>query len=102
MGDARSGVPTCGTRHGKKEVAEFFGLVAQTWQFHAFEPREYISSDGQVAVLGSYDATAIPTGRRVASEWVMVWTIRNGKVARFQEHTDTAALLDAVTARAAA
>ncbi len=96
------GLPTCGVRHGKAEVAEFFRLVAATWKFHAFEPREFISSGDALAVRGHYDATAIATGRRAAGDWVMTWRIRNGKVTQFQEYTDTAALLDAMTARSAA
>src|SRR5690348_16422934 len=75
------GVPTSGTRHGKAEVAEFFQKVAETWNFTAFEPREYIASGDMVAAIGSYTAIARATGRNVTSEWVMVWKIRDGYLA---------------------
>src|ERR1022692_3335529 len=43
-----------GTYRGRAEVARFFQQVGETWEFRAFEPREYIASGDQVAVLGSY------------------------------------------------
>ena len=96
------GVPTAGTRRGKAEVARFFETVAATWNFQAFEPRDYIASGDQVVVCGSYTATARSTGRQITSEWVMVWKLSDGKVTNFREHTDTAALAGAVSGRAAA
>jgi ketosteroid isomerase-like protein len=96
------GVPTEGARHGKAEVAKFFQAVAETWNFTAFQPREYIASDDTVAVIGSYTAIALATGNSMSSEWVMVWKIRDGKLARFREYTDTQALAEAVSVRAAA
>ncbi len=95
-------LPTGGTWKGRAGVAQFFQAVAETWDFQAFEPKEYIASGDQVAVRGSYTATARSTGRQVSCDWVMIWKVRDGKVVHFQEYTVTAALRDAVTARAAA
>ena len=41
-------------------------------------------------MLGSYSLTIKKTGRPVKSEWAHVFTLRDGKVTRFREHTDTA------------
>ena len=95
-------LPDSGTRRGRAEVAQFFQSVTSTWDFQAFEPRDYIASGDQVAVVGSYTVTARSTGRQATGEWVMVWKFRDGKVTNFQEYTDTAALENAVTARATA
>ena len=95
-------LPTGGTWKGKAGVGEFFQKVAETWDFQAFAPKEYIASGEQVAVRGSYTARARSTGRAVSCEWCMTWKIRAGKVLHFQEYSDTAVLRDAVTARAAA
>ena len=46
---------------------------------------------------GYHNFTARKTGRRVGSDWVMMWKFKDGRVTHFQEFTDTAALLDAVT-----
>lgn len=86
------GVPTKGTRRSPAEVSEFFALVGRTWDFTAFEPREYVASGETVVAIGSYAGVSRATGKSVASEWVMVWRFRNGKVTYFREYTDTQAL----------
>jgi ketosteroid isomerase-like protein len=97
-----AGLPTAGVRHGKSEVAGFFKAVNEPWDFHAFEPREYLDAGDQLAVRGFYDSTSRQTGRRASSEWVMMWKFKDGKVTHFQEYTDTAALQDALTVRSGA
>jgi ketosteroid isomerase-like protein len=96
------GVPTCGTRRSVAEVGRFFEIVDSTWNFTAFEPREYVASGDTVVAIGSYAAIAKQTGKSVASEWVMVWKIRDGKVTYFREYTDTEALAGAAKKAAAA
>ena len=85
-------VPTAGKRHGKQAVAEFFRVLSQTVEFSRFEPREFIAQGDQVVVLGSYEGRAKATGRTFAEEWAMVDTIRNGKIVRFREYVNTAAM----------
>jgi ketosteroid isomerase-like protein len=95
-------LPDSGTRQGRAEVAKFFQSVAGLWDFQAFEPRDYISSGDQVAVVGSSTVTARSTGRQATAAWVMVWKFGNGKVTNFQEYTDTAALENILAARSTA
>ena len=96
------GAPHSGTRTGRDQVAEFFRLVAELWEFSSFEPKQYIASGDDVAVRGSYSGRARTTGRSFSCDWVMAWTFRNGKVAAFQEYTDTAALMAALASEAVA
>jgi len=84
-------VPTAGERHGKASVGEFFRILGQTLTFDQFEPKEFIASDGRVVALGRYAAT-VKDGRRFESDWAMVFTLRNGQIATFQEFTDSAAI----------
>ena len=90
--------PLGGSRKGRSQAAEFFRLVNEAWEFLSFEPREYIASGDRVVALGHYHARSRETGREAASDWAMVWTLRDGKATRFQEYTDTAALLSALPA----
>ena len=46
----------------------------------------------KVVALGFYSGSSISTGRAFASEWVMVFTVKNGKVTEFKEFTDSAQL----------
>ena len=81
-----------GERRGKGEVADFFRMLDEQWEILAFEPREYLASGNRVVALGRYDMRARSTGRAAASHWAMVWTVRDGKLTRFQEYTDTSTL----------
>lgn len=92
---AEGAAPHAGRRQGKAAVAEFFRLVAETTEFHRFEPLEFIDDGQQVAVIGQYDATVRVTGKRVSCDWVMVFTFVNGKITRFREFTDSAQVVAA-------
>ena len=87
--------PTFGPRRGSEAVRGFFRSVAEHLEFHAFEPREFYDCGDKVFVLGRYDMTIKKTGRRAGSEWVHVFTLKDGKVVRFREFTDTARFAEA-------
>ncbi len=46
-------------------------------------------------MLGDYAITLKKTGKKMASDWVHVFTFRDGKVAAFREFLDTAAAAEA-------
>jgi ketosteroid isomerase-like protein len=85
-------VPFAGERQGKAQVAEFFQLVAEFERFEQFEPREFVAEGDKVVAIGHYRAVTKPTGRSFESDFVMVFTLRDGKVTRFQEFTDSAGI----------
>jgi uncharacterized protein len=84
-------VPHAGKRRGRKEVEQFFPVLAATEESEAFEPREFIAQGDQVVVLGYLRSRVKATGRTYESEWAHVWTLRDGKVTRFRTYEDTAA-----------
>ena len=85
-------VPFAGQRAGKSQVAEFFRLVSETEDFEQFEPREFVAQGDKVVTLGHYRAVTKSTGKRFESDFVMVFTLRDGKVIKFQEFTDSAGI----------
>jgi ketosteroid isomerase-like protein len=91
-------VPTAGERRGKKAVAEFFRQVAESIQFSMFEPREFVAQGDKVVALGHYIGSATGGGT-FESDFVMVFTFRDGRIVGFQELMDSAAL-NAAFARA--
>jgi ketosteroid isomerase-like protein len=93
-------VPMAGERRGKAQVGEFFKQVGESLTFTTFEPREYVAQGDKVVALGHYKATTA-RGGRFDSDFVMVFTVRNGKITLFQEFLDSAAL-NAAFARAGA
>ena len=88
-------VPTAGIRRGRGGVAEFFSQLGASTDFQRFEPREFIAQGDEVVAIGGYELTAKATSRRVAADWVMVFTIRKGRIIRFREWTDSAQLVRA-------
>lgn len=91
-------IPFAGTRHGREAVAEFFSLVGETLEFLQFEPREFVAQGDKVVVLG-YERNLIkPTGRTFEQEWAHVYTLRDGKIAKFRAFEDTAAYVVAFDA----
>ncbi len=84
-------VPHAGERHGKAQVAEFFAILGRSLTFDRFEPRDFIAQGDKVVALGNYRGRAIG-GKAFDSEWVMVFTLQNGRVVHFQEFTDSAAI----------
>ncbi len=85
-------VPFSGERNGKTGVAEFFKQVAESEDFQQFEPREFVAQGNTVVAIGHYRAVIKATGKTMDSDFAMVFTLRDGKVATFREFTDTAAV----------
>ena len=85
-------VPFSGERTGKPAVAEFFARVAESEEFQQFEPREFVAQGDTVVAIGHYRAVTKATGRGFESDFVMVFTFRNGKIATFREFTDSAGI----------
>ena len=85
-------VPFSGERKGKAGVAEFFKQVSETEEFQQFEPREFVAQGDTVVAIGHYRAVTKSTGKTFDSPFVMVFTLRDGKVASFREFSDSAAI----------
>ena len=84
-------VPMSGERRGKPAVGEFFKQVGANLTFSKFEPREFVAEGDQVVAIGQY-AAATSAKKSFASDFVMVFTLRGGKIVMFREFLDSAAL----------
>jgi ketosteroid isomerase-like protein len=90
-----SGVPVGGTYHGVEEAGRFFSSLDDAQEPRLFEPREFVAQGEKVVALGHYAWHVRSTGRQWESDFAHVFSVRDGKIARFQEYTDTAAIADA-------
>jgi uncharacterized protein len=84
-------LPYAGLRRNRKQVADFFEALARVDETAAFEPREFIESGEHVTVLGWVKGTARDTQKTFDTEWVHVFTVRDGKITRWRGSADTAA-----------
>ncbi|MGH7494720.1 MAG: nuclear transport factor 2 family protein [bacterium] len=90
-------IPQSGPHRGRKEVEKFFAKVAESYDIQKFELREFIAQDDKVVVLGYYAGVVKKTGKNYEAEWAMAFTLREGKVVKFREYANTAALVAALT-----
>ena len=96
-GPAPSGVlPWGGTYNGRSGVAQFFKALGESLEPQQFDLNDFIAQDNKVVVLGYQKGRAKPTGRPYETEFVNVWTIRNGKFIEFRVYNDTAALVESL------
>ena len=85
------GASFSGGRSGRESVGGFFSQLAESQDSVSFEPREFVAQGDKVVTLGHYAATT-STGGAFDSDFVMVFTVQGGRVVRFQEFLDVAAL----------
>jgi ketosteroid isomerase-like protein len=84
-------LPYSGLRRNPGQVGEFFSDIAKVEDVTVFEPQEFIEAGENVTVLGYLEALALHTKQKFQTEWVHVFTVKNGKITRWRGFTDTAA-----------
>src|SRR5665647_2890992 len=91
IGNDSDHIPYAGSYHGKAQVAQFFTKLDQAQDVITFEPQKFIAEGDTVVVTGISSWHVKSTGQTYDNPWVHVMTVRDGKVARFQQYNDTAA-----------
>jgi ketosteroid isomerase-like protein len=88
-------IPVAGTWKGWRGFADFMTAFHQAIQT---ERMEVVSIDGagdKVFVSGFTRGRVKRTGRAYASNWLLVWTIRDRKIVQMTEYHDTQAIASA-------
>ena len=88
-------IPFAGRHIGREQVAQFFATIDETTENEQFLPEEFIAKDDRVVVLGHERMRVKSNGRLCETDWVHVFTLRNGKVVKIHEYYDTAAIVAA-------
>lgn len=84
-------VPFSGNYHGRQEIAQFYAKLDAAAEPVRFDIKQMVAEGDQVIVSGESSWRARSTGRSYDTPWVHVFTLRDGKVARFESYYDTAA-----------
>lgn len=81
---------------GPEHVAEglFKPLMAE-WTSFALEPTEFLADGETVVSLGRFTGVHGATGKHAEAGYAHVWTVENGKIARFRQYIDTLAIAEA-------
>jgi len=68
---------------------EVFGRILADYEGFTVTP-EHLVADGDIVVaLGRYTGSHRASGQKLNAQFAHAWTIRDGKVAQFQQYTDT-------------
>jgi uncharacterized protein len=79
-----------------------FARLGGEWDGFSAVPHEIVDGGETVVALGRYGGVYKATGVKVNAQFVHVFGFKDGKVATFQQFTDTAQFKDAVSHRAGA
>lgn len=91
VGVENEDIPFAGVYRGKGEVGRYFSQLDEAQEAQQFEAQKFMAEGDNVVVTGKSRWTVKSTGQAYENPWVHVFTIRNGKVARFEQYNDTAA-----------
>ena len=80
-----SSLEKCRAFKGIQGVKEFLSILDRTWRFASFQPREFITGQDQVVVLGEEAGVDRVSNEAFQNRWAHVFTIRNGQVISFRE-----------------
>ena len=72
-----------------------FQRLASDFTEFAVVPQSFIDGGDTIVVEGRYRGQMKATGRRIDAQFAHVWELRDGKVVRFQQYTDTKQWADA-------
>lgn len=86
-------MPWAKPRHSREEVSSFFKELLDNVQPKKFEIFQFTAQDDRVIVEGMNSGKVKSTGCAYEHDWVMVFTLRDGKIIRYRHYYDTADIL---------
>jgi ketosteroid isomerase-like protein len=80
-------------------ATKLFVRLAEEWDGFTVHPVSYYDAGDAVIVECRYTGTYKETGKPIDAQVCHVWTVKDGKVTKFQQYVDTAKLQDTMGAR---
>ena len=82
--------PTAGTYHGPDGHIAAMKEWLAAWDELRLEAEDFIDAGDSVVVPFNVRARGKESGVEVDRRWAHIWTLRNGRVVRFEVHLDVA------------
>lgn len=76
-----------------------FVKLGEEWDGFTVHPQRYHDAGNVVVVEARYTGIYKPTGKALDAQVSHVWTIRDGKISKFQQYLDTAKMQDVMGVR---
>ena len=84
------GFPYGGIYTGANAIVEnIFMKLATEWENFTVVPDEFLDAGEHIVALGNYSGTYKATGKSMKVPFAHVWTLRDGKIVKFVQYTDT-------------
>lgn len=92
------GFPTAGTYRGQDEVVHgVFMPLVEEYEGFTVKPEAFVGEGDTVVSVGWYEGHYKATGKVARARFAHVWTVRDGKVARFEQIVDSATFNQALS-----
>jgi len=84
------GFPYGGTYTGANAIVEnVFMKLGGEWEGFSAVPDEFLDAGDNIVALGHYSGKYNETGKSMKVPFAHVWTLRDGKIVKFVQYTDT-------------
>jgi len=70
--------------------------LMRDWDGFSAITHEFISEGDRVASIGAYSGTFKTTGKKMNAPFVHIWTVRNGRITKFNMYVDSAKVLESM------
>ena len=90
------GFPTAGIYHGPREHSAAMREWLGEWDEFELWAEDFVDAGDSVVVPFSVRARGKGSGALVERRWAHVWTLRRGRIVRFEVHLDAQSALEAV------
>jgi len=91
------GFPYGGTYRGANAIVEnVFMKLGSEWEGFSAVPDEFLDAGDNIVALGHYSGKYNQTGKSMKVPFAHVWTLRDGKIVKFVQYTDTLKVSEAL------
>jgi ketosteroid isomerase-like protein len=92
-----AGFPCAGTYVGAPAIIEgVFKRLGEDWDGYTFKLERLVDGGDTVVGIGTYSGTYRKTGKAMSARVVHVWDLKDGRVERFEQFTDTKLVAEAM------
>ena len=71
---------------GREDVRKFFGKIIQNLTITTFHPREFVTEDDTVVVIGFESGKVTATGHPFRNEWVQKYVVQDDLITEMEEY----------------
>ena len=93
-----SSIPFAGRYKGRDGVTGFFTKLADSTELDPIQIDQYVEQGGVVVALGSSNGRSKELQKSQRTNFAMAFTLSGGKVTKFEEYIDTAAVANSYVA----